>query len=362
MLHNRLKLLAVSLLLVLGAACSPQQPSTLPPAPQQPANQVDGSPSPTNAPPSPTTELPTPTLEPLPLLPSSSPVASVVHQAKPGNPSEVLGKGNDQDSSATASQKRASGGDVYSQGNLERPFNANSMDIYYPEIDIQQMGLGEDGQWIYTTITLKGADKNNKFSGTYALEIDVDLDGRGDFLILATNPAAGDWSTDGVQALIDSNDDVGNHLIPGSDPPQTGDGYDKLIFNQGIGDDPDVAWSRVSPDDPNSIQIAVKKSLFNDIAYLWGVWAAKNLTPGSFDLNDHFTFAEAGSPDVGYDIYYPIKALSEVDNTCRLPAGFQPSGTEPALCSAAAPEDACSPPPGGCQYGWNPQRCSCIQG
>jgi hypothetical protein len=238
------------------------------------------------------------------------------------------------------------------------------MDVYYSEIDIQHMELAEDTEWVYATITLKGPDKDGHFTGVYGLEIDVDLDGRGDFLILATNPLAGDWSTDGAQVWTDTNNDVGNHTVVESDPPQTGDGYDKLLFDRGLGGDPDTAWSRVSPDNPNSIQIAVKKSLFNDTAYLWGVWAGKSLDPAWFDLVDHFTFAEAGSPIVDYEVYYPLKALSEVDNTCRLPAGFQPLGSEPGLCNSATPgnENSCQPPLGGCQYGWDRSHCRCNPG
>ena len=349
----RLVILLVVVLMATG--CASPQPATEMPATDAPTEpQVQ---APTSPP-----EQPTATLETVPLPPSPSPTASIVHKATPGNPSESLGKGNDQDSSVTADKQRAPGGDFYATGNLERPFNSEAMDVYYPEIDIQSMELGEDADWVYLTIILKGPGQDGRFTGVYGLEIDVDTDGRGDFLVLATNPQTADWSTDGVQAWTDANDDVGNHAVPESDPPQTGNGYDQLLFDQGVGDDPDLAWSRLSPDDSNSIQIAVKKAMFNDIAYLWGVWAGKSLDPAWFDLVDHFTFAEAGSPIVEYEVYYPLKSLSEVDNTCRLPAGFQPLGSEPALCSSAAPDNACAPPPGGCRYGFNQATCRCIQG
>ena len=335
------RLVLVSLMLFMGTGCKSSR---------QPASTI--------VPPKP----PTATLETVPLPPSPSPTASIIHKTKPGNPLDSLGQGNDQDSSVTADKNRAPGGDFFSNGNLERPFNADAMDVYYPEIDIQSMALGEDAEWIYATITLKGPDQSGRFTGVYGLELDVDVDGRGDFLILASNPLAGDWSTDEVQAWTDTNEDVGNQLVPESDPPSTGNGYDSLIFDRGLGNDPDIAWSRVSPENPNSIQIAIKKSLFNDIEYLWGVWSGKSLNPAWFDLNDHFTFAEAGSPVVDYEVYYPLKLLSEVDNTCRLPAGFQPLGNEPALCATASENTHCQPPPEGCQYGWNPQQCRCIAG
>jgi hypothetical protein len=34
--------------------------------------------------------------------------------------------------------------------------------------------------------------------------------------------------------------------------------------------------------------------------------------------------------------YYPIKALAEVDNTCRWAVGFTPTGSEPGICPVPA--------------------------
>jgi len=41
-----------------------------------------------------------------------------------------------------------------------------------------------------------------------------------------------------------------------------------------------------------------------------------------FDYNDHMTHAQAGDPNPNIQLY-SIKALSEIDNTCRLSIGFR---------------------------------------
>jgi hypothetical protein len=66
---------------------------------------------------------------------------------------------------------------------------------------------------------------------------------------------------------------------------------------------------------------------------MWGAWAERMVkNPGWLDYNDHFTFDEAGSPLPGLTKYYPMKALAELDNTCRWTVGFQGTGLEPGIC------------------------------
>ena len=114
-----------------------------------------------------------------------------------------------------------------------------------------------------------------------------------------------------------------------------GDGYETVVFDQGKGDDPDAAWVRVTADEPATVQLAFKKSLLNgNDKYLVGAWAGMDaLDPSKFDLNDHYTVEQAGSasqPD--FPATYPIKALAELDNTCRQAINFSPSGKEPGVC------------------------------
>jgi hypothetical protein len=164
------------------------------------------------------------------------------------------------------------------------------------------------------------------------VELDVDIDGRGDWLVLAGQPGAV-WSTDRVRVWRDINKDVGNNAPIQSDPPQTGDGYETLVFREGQGEDPDLAWARLDPADNRSVQIAFKNEMIKgDVEFLWGAWADQGLVnPGWFDYVDHFTHDEAGSSIRGLS-QYPLKALFEVDNTCRWAVGFTPEGKEPGLC------------------------------
>ena len=98
--------------------------------------------------------------------------------------------------------------------------------------------------------------------------------------------------------------------------------------------DPDLAWSRISPQDPTIIEIAFKKSLLEESQkFLWGTWSI--LGPDQFDRfdhNDYFTYVDAGSPTRSDTEYYPLKAMYALDNTCRAASGFTPNGNEPGLC------------------------------
>ena len=111
---------------------------------------------------------------------------------------------------------------------------------------------------------------------------------------MATNPAAhplGEWTTMGVQVWEDINDDVGGETPFLAEDGNPGDGYETLIFDQGLGDDPDIAWVRVSPDDPATVDFAFKRSLIPDwvTAILWWTWASQEpLVPADFDYVDTY--------------------------------------------------------------------------
>ncbi len=298
------------------------------------------------------------------LTPAAVPIQ---HQVIPAElPAERSGHAGDQDSSSMADKKRAPGGDRFSFAQFERPFNADTMDVYFPYLDIQDVLVYQDDTWAYAVITVKGRDANDSLPGKYALELDVDLDGRGDWFIMASHPASSDWTTDGVQAWTDANNDVGGNTTGTADKALSGgDGYETLAFDQGkvLGQDADAAWARLAPNDPNSIQVAAKRSLWGGgAAYLAGLWTGnEDLNPALFDLNDHFTHEQAGAALVELEYFYPIKQLSELDNTCRMAVGFVPTGNEFGLCSSTEP-GACKPPPGGCTqsgYKWNSKLCCC---
>ncbi len=279
----------------------------------------------------PTTEPPTETATAtLTLTPT------IVHLTQPGEPPTRESWMFDSDSSTTAAERRASRGEYYQINFLERPFNANSMDTYFPDLDIKEASLARGGGWVYVTIKLVGQRSGGGLQGTYGAELDLDMDGRGDWLILATAPG-GAWSTERVKVYQDANHDVGDGSPNQSDPPQNGDGYETLVFDQGLGSDPDAAWARVAPGDASSAQIAFKNSLISsDGEFLWGAWADQGLVnPGWFDYIDHFSHDEAGSSISGLP-QYPLKAVAELDNTCRWTVGFTADGDEPGVCPIPA--------------------------
>lgn len=297
------------------------------------------TPQPTEVPTVPIVQPPTATPLPLPspsatqVLPAVTPTVRIVHLATPGEPGESLeSQILDVDSSAYANSKRAAGGDNFDNGEFERPFNAGSMDRYSADLDIVQAGLRRSGDWITVTIHLSGTPKGTLLSGSYGVEIDIDADGRGDFLVVARKPGL-IWSVNDVSIWRDANHDVGGRIAIKADGTNTGDGFELQLFDSGKGYDTDAAWARVNPNDFRSVQISFKKAVIdNDKAFLWNAWAAEKIQPSLFDYNDHFTLAEAGSPIPAQDKAYPLNQLANVDNTCRWAVGFTPTGAEPGLC------------------------------
>jgi len=317
-----------------------------------------------------TTATPPPTTASTPvpatLIPSGPPTQN------PNAPVDLPVKRSDQagdvNSSNMATKKGAAGGEAFAQGLYERPFNATTMDTYFPYLDIINLEGFKDDTWGYATITMAGADANGHLPAKYGVELDLNKDGRGDWLILASNPSSTDWTTQGVQAWKDSNGDVGG-ATPMYADKIGGDGYETLVFDQGKGDNPNDAWVKIAANDPNTVEIAFKLSMLgNPASYALGGWAGTSmLNPALFDLNDHMTHQQAGSPL--HDLTtYPLKALAEIDNTCRLAIGFAPTGKEPGLCKTTiAPSGPGAPPPPGCtntcSYGQMPYpNCQCIPG
>ncbi len=216
----------------------------------------------------------------------------------------------------------------------------------------------KDATWGYATITMAGNDSSGHLAGQYGVELDLNKDGRGDWLIKVTSPRSTTWTTDGGQAWKDANGDVGGSTPMVSDKAG-GDGYETLGFDQGKGTTPGGVWSRVSPTDAKTLEIAFKLSMLGSPAsYAMGAWAAANLDPSMFDYNDHITHVQAGSPNRG-DGVYPIKDLAEIDNTCRLAIGFVPTTFIPGLCHIVIVKGQPLPPgiviptcPGTCNAGF----------
>lgn len=122
--------------------------------------------------------MPTPTIEPLTVTPSL--IASVKVAIPVTLPTKGEGLAADKDSSRTSSERSAGGGDRFSQGQYERLFNAGTMDTFYLHLDILQYEIHRDDLWVYASILLRSYNSDGTLSGQYALEIDNDVDGRGE--------------------------------------------------------------------------------------------------------------------------------------------------------------------------------------
>ncbi len=322
--------------------------------------------------------LPTPLVQnetlpasPLPentLAPAPSPEPTVQHLTQPGEPARIRTWVSDRSSAVYASEHRAVG-DGFNLNLFERPFTAGEMQ-YQPYLDLTKVEVGEGGEWIYVTLHLEGSPPEAS-QAFYAIEIDSDRDGRGDWLIGVLTPASTTWTTDGAKVWHDSNNDVGGNSPMLSEAPLTGlNGYDELLFDSGQGNDPDAAWGRIDPASAQRVQLAFKYSIIESAGtFLWGGWSDEGVKEaGWFDYNDHFTIAEAGSP-LSNSAHYPLAALFSVDNTCRWSYGFEPTEEYPGLCplpeptpvppTPTQPSDICFPPTTYVCEDWNYTTCEC---
>ncbi len=261
---------------------------------------------------------------------------AIQHTDIPASPATSGGKKlGDHSTISSTNAARALLGDDFSDGKFERPYNANAMDVYFPQLDLDRAVIyPEDATWVYAVISVVGRDANNSFAGQYAIELDLDQNGFGEFLIMADQPSSADWTTQGVRVYQDANTDIGGVSPVKADSAGAGsDGYETVLFDQGTGDDADLAWVRLDPADPNSFQIAYKQSLLGgEKTYTAGIWAGTHLDPALFDYEDHFTHEQAGAANAEITNFYPIKELSEFDNTCRQAIGYDATGLEPGIC------------------------------
>jgi len=288
----------------------------------------------------------------VPQTPAPQITPTLAHSLRPVESVLVRASIADTISGNTAVQGQANqapGGDEYLFNLYERPFNAKMMDIFFPDLDIRKAELGHETTWMMVTISLYGLDTTTQtLSAIYRLELDLDLDGRGDWLFEARPPFQTEWSVEGVRVWQDTDNDVGGASPCYADPPQIENSYDLLVFDQGYQNpDPDLAWARFRPGTPPAIQIAFKYALIErDNRFMWGVWADRGVDqPQCYDYHDHFTQEEAGSP-YRTSRYYPIQLIAEVDNTCRWTYGFDPTGNEPCLCASGRPTPTPIPPGG----------------
>ncbi len=289
-----------------------------------------------------TTQAPSDTVQP---DPTETPLPPTIeHLVFPGEPAQANTWVTDPSTKALAAS-RESTSDLFNINLLERPFTSEIMD-YQAHLDLTRVNLNFSSPWIYVTFVLEGSPPSDS-SAIYALEVDLNSDGRGDWLMLGKVPAESEWTTNDVQVLHDANGDVGGLSPMISDAPNSSwDGYETLVFDGGIGVDPDAAWIRRDPSNPNQMQLAFKYDLIdNDDKFAFGGWADEGLkNPGAFDYNDFLTLEQAGSPFSG-NSKYPIKDLASVDNTCRWTYGYTPITPFPGLCPLPPTPTPTDPPP-----------------
>ena len=318
-------------------------------------------------------------------------VASITESAPPtdpaiqhttipiGLPEKQSGEAGDFNSVNVIANKSVIGGDRFTFGRFERPFNANTMDVYFPELDIVYTQAYQDDTWIYGRIFFNDISANNP-SAQYAVEIDTDLNGKSEWLIIANKPSSTEWTVENVRVYQDANNDVGGEMPMLTDKsPVSGDGFETLVFDQGKGNNSDTAWVRISPEDSKLIEFAINRAALNNpTKYLINFWAGNNLDPAKFDINDLYTHEQAGAADNGLEYFYPIKEVAEIDNSCRMAIGFQATGNEPGICDTYKPQvQGSSPSASGCtakpiqvlacsisadpsySCSWNSASCSC---
>lgn len=292
-----------------------------------------GSPAPTGGP----AAAATATGTPIPAA-AGTPAATVAFTgAPPGEPPTAVSSWlTDPLSPDKPKDDYAVAGDDFDIDRYERPFDAQL--AYRADLDIIKASLVRDGGWLYAAIELAGVNPASQTLGAnYGIEIDDNLDGRGDYVVWARPPYTGEWTRTTVSVYGTSTDMVGGPTPLKSDAPWKGATYDKILFDPHASSE-NVAWVRISPENPKIIQIAFSPDLLKvPDRFLWGAWADDGVKdPAKFDYNDAFTKQEAGSA-YKWDPAYPPKALNSVDNTCRAPFGFNAKGNEPGICEIAPP-------------------------
>ena len=271
------------------------------------------------------TEIPSPTVVP------PTPTIAVFHSLVPATNIRAGDLIHDVVSVDTAAENRAPYGDSYNINLFERPFTQDM--TYIPDVDIVSYNLSHDEKFYYVSIELVGKNPNNEIGINYAVELDLDADGFGDYIIAARPPYNAEWSTDGVVVAKDSNRDTGGLSAEKSDAPYPGDGYNEIIFDSGLGsvNDSDLAWVRINAGRYATVQFAFKLWVAEN-KFMYGVLAdAGPRSIADLDYVDRYTEEEAGSP-VRSDKFYPLKALFGVDNVCREVQGFTGTGQEPQRC------------------------------
>ncbi|MCB2210117.1 hypothetical protein KQH62_04400 [bacterium] len=214
---------------------------------------------------------------------------------------------------------------------FERPLSQGEM-AYRPDLDIVNAILAENETFYFASITVTGTNASDNLPGAYAVELDTDLDGSGDLLVLAESLVQGAWSKKGVSVYEDANNDVGGATLLRPNDDYNGDSYETLLFSNNQNGEESLAAAGWNVNTQPVVSIAFAKSLIETDQFAWGIWAGDRLlSQENFDLHDIYSADEAGSP--GADA--SLGAINLIDSTCRNTSGFTPENTILGLCESA---------------------------
>ncbi|MDO9301562.1 MAG: hypothetical protein Q7T89_09260 [Anaerolineales bacterium] len=271
-------------------------------------------------------------------------IAPVAHVTIPSAGTSDRATAHDNENSLYFDTKKVKTGDEFYKNRFERPFTSVDM-AYLPDLDIVNFSITSDENFFYVKISMVDLDTaTQSLTGSYGVEIDRNADGRAEILLVTRPPYSTEFSADNVAAYLDINGDVGGAIINRPDD-YASDGFETTIFDlsQGIypEGDPDFVWVRQTTDsDLPAVEIAFAKWMFEDgkVSFMWSVLTDDAaIDPATLYYHDHYTAEEAGAPNTD-DPNYPIKALAAMDNTCRVPLGFQAVGSEPLGCYVSGGE------------------------
>jgi hypothetical protein len=282
-------------------------------------------------------------------------VKPVTHITIPSAGTSDRATAHDNENSLFFDTKKVKTGDEFFKNKFERPFTSVDM-AYLPDLDIVNFSITSDDRFFYIKISMVSLDKlTQTLTGSYGVEIDRNADGRAEILLTTRPPYTEEFSADNVAAYLDTNSDVGGSNI--NRPDDFGsDGFETTIFDlrQGVypKDDPDLVWVRETTDGAlPAVEIAFEKWIFKDgkEAFMWSVLSSGTaIDPAQLYYHDHFTAEQAGAANSD-DPNYPINELAALDNTCRVPLGFQATGSEPFGCyvKGGDVEEKATPSPDG---------------
>lgn len=318
----------LSMLALLIQACSESTTPTTIPAVIEPVAVASEA--------APTSPESMPSVEPT-LMPQVT-VVPVTHVMIPSTGTSDRATAHDNENSLFYDTKKVKTGDEIYKNRFERPFTSVDM-AYLPDLDIVNFSITSDQNFFYVNISMVGLDTaTNSLTGYYGVEIDRNADGRAEVLLTTRPPYSTEFTADNIAAYLDVNGDVGGNVINRPDDYPS-DGFEKTIFDlsQGIypQDDPDMVWVRQTTDGTlPAVEIAFNRKMFADgtEAFMWSVLSNDTaINPAILYYQDHFTPDQAGAANTD-DPNYPIKGLAAMDNTCRVPLGFQADGNEPLGC------------------------------